>query len=88
MCWLPGVLTQSLNEALVVWWWAGPAAQLLGVPPAPPLAPPAAKFAPFQPVAPYNGGSGCASIWDILSSNPQLSQYAGVVSVGLGDERF
>lgn len=60
---------------------AGPAAELAGTPPAPPLAPPVASFAPYQPLTPYSGGNGCATIWDILTSTPQLSMYASYVAV-------
>lgn len=60
---------------------AGPGAELNGFPPSPPLAPPSTARAPYAPIAAPAGA--CATPWDIVTGNPQLSSFAGYIAVRL-----
>lgn len=56
----------------------GPKAMLNGSPPAPPLPPPVRSFTPFTRLPPVTSGA-CATVWDVITSTPQLSTWAGII---------
>ena len=74
------------NKSIVLPNIAGPRAALNGFPPSPPLAPPSTARAPYAPIAAPAGA--CATPWDIVTGNPQLSSFAGYIAVRLAGLRL